>query len=292
MLAAALSLLAVLVVGARAAYPRAFERRARRRRALGPDGIIVGAAPLDLPRKDAPGVLLLHGGGDTPQVLAGLARYLHGRGWSVRVPLLSGHGRNLSALSAVSSSEWHADVEREFESMRRQHQSVSIVGLSMGGALAVSLAARHSDITALVLLAPYLAMPQTVQRLAASSRLWGWILPYFTSAGGRSIHDPVAAAQGLGHGVLTPQVLRALLEVVSHAADALPDVGAPALVIQSREDNRISAADATAAFERLGSQDKQFVWVEGAGHVITVDYGRERVFDLTAKWLAERQLRA
>jgi len=27
------------------------------------------------------------------------------------------------------------------------------------------------------------------------------------------------------------------------------------------------------------------VWTEGAGHIITVDYGRERVFSEVEKWL-------
>jgi hypothetical protein len=36
----------------------------------------------------------------------------------------------------------------------------------------------------------------------------------------------------------------------------------------------------------LGAIDKKLVLTEGAGHIITVDYGRERVFAETEKWLA------
>jgi len=56
-------------------------------------------------------------------------------------------------------------------------------------------------------------------------------------------------------------------------------------MIQSREDNRISQSAAQHAFDRLGAPDKQLVWLAGAGHVITVDYGREHVFDLLTDWL-------
>ena len=47
--------------------------------------------------------------------------------------------------------------------MRARHDSVFVVGLSMGGALSVLVAAEQNEIPALVLIAPYLGMP----RLAA-----------------------------------------------------------------------------------------------------------------------------
>ena len=270
------------------AYPRYVERRANDLRTFSPNGIVVGAEGIELKRKDAAGVLLLHGAGDTPQALSELATYLYERGFSVRVPLLSGHGRALSAFGGTSSTRWHQDVAREYAAMKATHRSVSMVGLSMGGALAISLASREEGVRALVLLVPYLAMPFAVSAAAVSSRAWGWLCPYFVSGGRRSIHDPVAAARALGYGIFTPNALRALHEVVVEAWNALPKVGIPTLVIHSREDKRISAANAERAFRLLGSTEKKLVWIEGAGHVITVDYGHERVFELTADWLERR----
>jgi carboxylesterase len=216
--------------------------------------------------------------------MAELAEFLHRRGFSVRVPLLAGHGRSLRDLASANAAIWHQEVRRDFDAMRANHGTVSVVGLSVGGALAITLAAER-DVPALVLLAPYVAMPHALGRLAASSALWGWLLPYFSSRNARSIHDADAAARALGRGLLTPAALRAFYDVVTDATEALPRVHAPTLVIQSREDNRISRESAERAFERLGSNEKKFVWTEGAGHAITVDFGRERVFELTANWL-------
>lgn len=287
MIGVAFALLSALAVGARAAYPALLERRASRRRALGEDGIVRGAAPIILERDGAPGILLLHGGGDTPQVLSGLAEHLYRRGCSVRVPLLAGHGRQLAALAEVSSETWQDQVREEFELLRATHRSVAVVGLSMGGALAIKLASERTDIGALVLLAPYVDMPAAVKRLAAAARYWGWLLPYFPTGGGQSIHDQAAAAETLGHGVLTPMALAALYEVMSATTDALPRVKAPTLVVQSREDNRIAPEVAERAFARLGAAAKRFVWTDGAGHVITVDFGREQVFELTWRWIRD-----
>ncbi len=282
---AGLAVTALLALALRAAYPQLLERRQARRLPLGPDGVVVGAADFDRPRQNAPGVLLLHGGGDTPQVMHELAAHLYDIGFSVRAPLLANHGRALKFLGALSAVEWRDQVRREFDSMRAKHEWVAVVGLSLGGALALTLAATRDDIGALVALAPYVAMPARVRTLARTSRLWGPLLPYISSRGKGSIRDPVAASRALGHRLMTPAGLRAIADVADHGNDSLGGVRTPTLVIQSRGDNRISQQAAEEAFSRLGAADKRLVWTEGAGHVITVDFGKDRVFALTADWL-------
>src|SRR3954451_9119395 len=78
-----------------------------RRLPVGIDGIIPGAEGFELTRgDDAPAILLLHGGGDTPQTLRYLAEYLYARGYNVRVPLLPGHGRTVREFSTVVADQW------------------------------------------------------------------------------------------------------------------------------------------------------------------------------------------
>jgi carboxylesterase len=283
------ALASVLAVAAmRAAYVRRIEARTARRRPVGSDGLIPGAGPIDLPRAGAAAVLLIHGGGDTAQVMAGLARHLHEAGFAVRVPLLSGHGRALSAFRRVRATAWHDEVRSAYDDLCTAHEWVAVVGLSLGGALAICLAAERPRIPALVLLAPYVSLPLKVRAAALLSPIWGIGVPYIDSRGQRSIHDPVAAREALGHGVFTPSALRALANTVSDARLALPRVTAPTLVVQSRDDNRISTAAGEAGFQQLGSRDKELVWIDGAGHVITVDFGHDRVFALTSTWLTTR----
>lgn len=279
----ALAILAAAAVG-RALYPRLLERRQSRRRRLGADGLIVGAGPIDLPAPNATGALLLHGAGDTPQVLEGLANHLHRRGFAVRVPLLPGHGRELAALATASAESWYSSVSHDLDQLRQSHKHMVLVGLSMGGALATRLASEH-PIDAMVLLAPYIDMSGLVRLLASTTHAWGWLLPYFSAMGRRSIQDPSAAARALGHGLLTPAALRALQDTMVAGARALPRVTAPTLVVQSRQDNRISVESAERGFAKLGATEKKLVWTNGAGHVISVDYGFQNVYELTADWL-------
>ena len=290
MLIVALVGVALLALVLRWRRARAMREITLRHRSLGPRGIVVGGEPFTLEAPDAPAVLLLHGGGDTPQTMRYVGEALHARGFHVEAPLLPGHGRSLQDFARVTADDLTAAARASYAGLRDSHPAVAIVGLSMGGALAVQLAAEHPDVPALVLLAPYLAMPNRVARAARWAWAWGPFLTALRSGDGASILDPVERERGLAYGVFTPAALRALRETVRRANAALDLVRAPTLVIQSRSDNRISAANAERAFAQLGAPEKRLEWTSGAGHVITVDYGRDAVIAATVDWV-ERWIR-
>jgi carboxylesterase len=288
----------VVLIGAAAMARRAATRlqdETSRRLPVGANGFIPGAEAFELQRgPDEPAVLLLHGGGDTPQALRYLAEYLYARGYNVRVPLLPGHGRSLRDFSSVGIDDWMETARSAYRELTARHRWVAVGGLSMGGALAARLAAEQSP-PALALMAPYFAMPRYVTIAARLSRFWGPAAPYVRAINpqtARSIHNETEAVRSLGYGVFTPAALRALYATVNGAIAALPNVRSPTLVIQSREDNRIPAAAAQHAFDLIGTKDKQLVWVSGAGHVITVDFGRDRVFQLVGDFLESHRMSA
>ncbi|HEY2374830.1 MAG TPA: alpha/beta fold hydrolase [Gemmatimonadaceae bacterium] len=298
MLALVLSAVLISLVLAIASSRRAALRlrdETLKRLSVDTDGFIAGAQGFDLVRgADAPAVLLVHGGGDTPQTLRYLGEYLHDRGYHVRVPLLPGHGRTLREFSNAHADEWMRSVRSAHRELASEHTWVAVAGLSMGGALVAQLTAENHSIPAIVLLAPYLAMPARIELAARYSWLWGFAVPYVRAldpGAQRSIHDRVEAARSLAYGVFTPAALRALRVTVARAIRALPRVASPTLMVQSREDNRIPPNAAQSAFDRIGAVDKELVWVTGAGHVITVDYGRDHVFALVSDWLERHRSR-
>jgi carboxylesterase len=253
---------------------------------LGPDGIVVGAATIDLPADGDRAVLMLHGFGDTPQTLAYLAEYVHSRGWAVRAPLLPGHGRTLEAFAASRATDWIEFVRAELKSLRGRYSTVAVVGLSMGGSLATILAAETSGVRALVLLAPYLSMPTRLRRAAQAHHALGAVVPYLRGGGDRSIRDPAEVARNLAYGILTPRLVFELAQVVKRARAAAPNVAIPTLVVQSRQDNRIPPDAAERSFALFAARERRLIWTEGNGHIITVDYGREAIFTAVIDWLA------
>lgn len=230
-------------------------------------------------------MLLVHGFGDTPQTLHYLADDLAAHGYDVRVPLLPGHGRSVDAFDRTSHTEWIAAVRSEFAAMRASYPWVALGGLSMGGALAVIVAAEVQNLPALVLLAPYLGMPWYMRATASFSWLWSDLIGPITSISDRSVHDPVERTKSLSYNAVTGRAIRELALVAKMAQRALPHVTAPTLLVQSREDNRVPPSVAERAFVALGVTEKRLVFTQGAGHILTVDYGRERVFQEVRAWL-------
>lgn len=274
----------------RGRHAKAMEGRTLIRRPVGPDGIIIGAEGFTLHRPHAPAVLLLHGAGDSPSTLRYLAEHLHGRGYSVRAPLLPGHGRTIREFATVTADAWYEAAAEELRGLRATHEWVAIAGLSMGGALAARLAADpaiSSDLPAVVLLAPYVEPPAFVRAAAMTSRGWGAVATYVDTMDTRSIHDSTEREKALGYGVMTPAALRALVRTAQLASRSLPDIVVPTMMIQSRHDNRVPAAGAERAFARIGATHKRMVWREVGGHILTVDHGWEEVVADVAAWLGK-----
>jgi carboxylesterase len=270
----------------RALFARRVERAVAARLATGVDGVIAGAEPITLgPPRGRDAVLLLHGFGDTPRTLEYAAALLHERGYSVRVPLLPGHGRTLRAFADSQAEQWLAAARSALASMRERYERVSLVGLSMGGALSVLLAADDPELPALVLVAPYLDAPPLVRRLARWHRAVAIGAPYLSGTNPRSIHDDAERARSLAYGAMTPRSLAELTHLADRARAVLPRVVSPTLIIQSREDTRVAPSVAERAYERLGAREKRLVWMEGCGHIITVDRRRDEVLARMADWI-------
>lgn len=248
-------------------------------------GIITGAETIDLQEESSHGVLLLHGFGDTPQTLGLLAHDLHAAGFGVRAPLLPGHGRTVESFIASRRSHWLRFADEELSMMQERYATVSVAGLSMGGALAAILAASHRDISALVLLAPYFDMPLDHRVAAALHWIWGKAAGARSSRSPRSILDPDEREKNLGYGVYSGRLLYELWRLATLARESLASITVPTLLIQSRNDPRIAPAVATRAYAALGAVRKRLVWTDDGGHIITVDYGRERVFNEVREWL-------
>lgn len=283
------ALVAALVVGAGAAWRvRASDRVERAYRAAHPadaHGIAVGAESFTIEGSNGRALLLLHGSGDTPQTLRYLAERLNAAGYTVHAPLLPGHGRSPRAFTQVSAKAYLAAAHEALEALREKAPWVGVVGLSMGGAIAVQLAASSPDVRALVLLAPYLTPPAAVRWVARLSPLWGLVQPQLGGRGERSVHDPVARDASHAYGTFPPQALRALMATAAAGRAALPRVTVPTLVVNSRDDNRIPRALAERATASMVAPVER-KWVDGCGHVITVDYCRDAVADLTLDFLA------
>lgn len=104
--------------------------------------IIEGAESFLLEGKNNKAVLLLHGYTGAPSEMRPLGDYLHALGYTVSCVRLPGHGTSIKDLEATTATDWYAAAEAECLELLARFDSVYVAGLSMGGLLAMKLAAR------------------------------------------------------------------------------------------------------------------------------------------------------
>ncbi len=253
--------------------------------APGGEPIVPGAEGFVLEGTNGRALLMVHGSGDSPQSLRYLAEHLNGAGYTVHAPLLPGHGRSPHAFAAATAPEYYAAVRAAYEELRASQRWVGLVGLSMGGALLARIAAEEPDARVLVLLAPYLDAPRKVRVVRRTGWLWSAGAPYVQGGGDMSIHDAHARAQSKAYGTFSRGALNALLATADAGRRALPRLALPVLVVNSTQDNRIPRDVAERALRTLAPSAERH-WVEGCGHVITVDYCKDEVVRLVLAFLA------
>jgi esterase/lipase len=141
---------------------------------------------------DQVAVVVIHGFTSTPFSVQYLADQLAGRGHPVVTPTLPGHGTTPADLDAVTWQDWATCIENEFTKLAAQHAHVAVVGQSLGGLLALHLAAKRDDVAAVVSLAAPLWLEGLSGRVARTTGPGGWLqrVPWIPKVGGVDVRDP------------------------------------------------------------------------------------------------------
>lgn len=248
-------------------------------------GVVEGLEPREFGPLDASrGALFVHGIGGSPKDFDGLPERLADRGWHVRVMLLPGHGTRARDLKETTAEEETEAVRREVVQLGERHDTVMLVGFSMGGALSTIMAARESDIIdGLVLGAPYFGVtykwyyglrPETWTRLLSKPVPWVYKGDIF-----RAINDRAHKRSFFTYRVMPTHSFVMLAELGSVAGnpETLKRVSCPVLVLHSPNDIAASFEASEEAFGRMASTDKRFVKLGNTNHHLFWDYDRELV---------------
>src|ERR1044072_9119345 len=76
----------------------------------------------------------------------GLAETLAAEDIHVELPRLPGHGTTIEDMLTTGWADWTAEVEAAYERLAARAGQVVVVGLSMGGALALWAGLQHPDV--------------------------------------------------------------------------------------------------------------------------------------------------
>jgi carboxylesterase len=233
--------------------------------------LLPGAEPFELPGRDALGVLLVHGFTGTPWEMRPLAEALAAEGFGSACPLLRGHGTHPDDMVGQPYAGWIADVEATLEAMLARRRRAVLVGLSMGGTLALNVAARRvgdSRLAGLVTIGAPLVLDDW--RLGFTDLIvkvvkWqAWGKPDIKD---RSVWDrSIAYRRVRTHAILE------LLALLRDTRDRLAQVDQPILVMQARDDHIVPPRNARLILDGVSSAYLQAISLENCYHVATVDY--------------------
>jgi carboxylesterase len=222
------------------------------------------------------GVLVLHGLTSSLASVTPVADRLARHDIPSVVPWLRGHGTRPEDLVGVTWRDWYADAAAALDSLLDECADAAIVGLSMGGLVALHLAAERPErLRAVVAVAPALRQAHPLAPLVP------FVAPFrrYLTVPARSYSDATRARLAAGYARLPTTAFLSLVAYARWLEPRLAQVRAPTLVIHSRADRVIHPASATRVHARLGCTEKALRWFERSGHEMLVDCEADAVLD-------------
>ncbi|RFU83530.1 alpha/beta fold hydrolase [Streptomyces triticagri] len=220
------------------------------------------------------GVLLCHGFTGSPQSMRPWAEYLAERGLTVSLPLLPGHGTRWQDLQITGWQDWYAEVDRELRALLDRCAQVFVFGLSMGGALALRLAAKHGHaVRGVVVVNP----ANKVHGLAAHALP---VARHFIRTT-KGLTSDIAKEHGveIGYDRVPLHAAHSLRRFFRIVDSELPQVTQPLLLLHSPQDHVVPPADSARVLSRVSSTDVTETLLEQSFHVATLDHDADRIFE-------------
>lgn len=217
----------------------------------------------------AQGVLLIHGFTGSPSEMSLLADYLHKNGYTVYSVRLPGHGTKVEDLNKTSFWQWIAAVEDAERLLQGMCTQVSVVGMSMGGLLALHLAC-HFPIHKLVCLAtPIFIIDKRLPLLT----VYGFFKEYVTKR--QRIYD---LKLHMRYDRMPVKSVREMVQLLQQVKLLLPQIKTPCLVMQSAVEHTLKPESAEHIYNNVGSAHKKLIWKYHSGHLLVLDKERASVF--------------
>lgn len=233
------------------------------------------------------GVLIIHGYTGSPHDLAYMAHELHKAGFTVSVPRLPGHGTSSEDFLTTTARDWLRRALDAYYDLQSICKEVHIIGLSMGGAMALILAARLK--------------PKKLVTLAAATHVYDNrikltpILSFFTKKMPREnkekYDDPDLEYLRNEYWLYNwPKQAAQLYKIMKLARKSVSEISSETLVIAARNDNTVPLSAAEFIYNNIKSNKKKLIIFERSGHVISNDVEKEAVAEAVKNWLLDKEL--
>jgi carboxylesterase len=219
------------------------------------------------------GVLLCHGFTGSPQSLRPWAEYLAEAGLSVWLPRLPGHGTTWQEMGRTRWEDWYAEVDRAFDELRAQSDEIFVMGLSMGGCLALRLAElRGPAVSGLVLVNPSVTADTRLFLLAPVLK---FVLPSLKGIASDIKKQP---SSELGYDRVPVKAAASLPGLWRSTQSQFANVTQPVLVYHSTDDHVVGPASLQVLRKALPGERLEVRELPDSYHVATLDNDAPTIF--------------
>lgn len=233
-----------------------------------------------------PACLLIHGFTGTPKEMRWMGEYLNQRGFTCLGIRLSGHATHPEDMIPSKYTDWIASVEDGYHLLSSITDNIYIVGLSMGGNLALLMSSRLEVKGVVGMSTPY-ALPRDYPIwFLQTASIFVKFRPKSSDKPGSSWFDKDAYQEHISYPRNPVRSTAELKKLILEMRAALPKVDVPVLLMHSKNDTYVLPENMEHIYAGLvNAQDKTKLYIMRSGHVVTRDAAREQVFQYAVEFI-------
>lgn len=242
-------------------------------------------------------VILLPGLQGTPLELGSIPRKLVELGYAIYYPKIEGY---IAGTGISDYEEWLIQLDGAVELLAQDHQSIALIGLSMGATLALAYQGENQKCAGVVALAPVLAYDgwtipwyYPLLHLIFTLGIKGWNYKESEPFGLRNLEVRRRVARQVaeqeisevGASALTAKHLYQGLRLIDFTKSILREIKSKLLLIGSIDDDVVSPQTIELIKQEVASDTVRIVWLGNSYHIITLDNEREIVVNETVEFI-------
>jgi carboxylesterase len=246
---------------------------------------------LHSPESDT-GVLLIHGMMAAPEEVREWANFLYTKGLTIYAPRLSGHGTSSKDLSVRNYDDWLDSVDRGHAILKTCCKKIIVAGFSTGAGLALqTVILKPHDFEAVIAVSAPLRFKSFLSRFAETLNGFNLFCNYLGMGNlARDFMKNDADNPHINYLRCPVSAFVQVKKLMKKVRRSLPDIDIPALVIQAKNDPKVAPESGPAIFKLLGTDKKNFSWIDYNMHGIVRGEIASEVFKEVQSFLAAYSL--
>lgn len=216
-------------------------------------------------------VLLLHGFTGNTSDVRQLGRFLEKNEVPSYAFNYEGHTESPENILKSSPYVWYKQAIDKYDELKESYDKVFVVGLSIGGVLALKLS-MDRDVEAV----GTICSPMT---LKTESELLNNFKIYAEMFKKRFEYKEDGQIKRELESYTDASIFTDIKKIIGSTRDRLGEVTEPIFVAQGKLDDVIDINSAEIIIDEVGSDDKEVKYYENSGHVLTIDKDKEELFE-------------